>query len=77
MWRNSKLLEKLNVAFRVSYSEGKRIKHSTVSQCYFCANYYIWKDKFDRHIENCTGLPGYVYNFNTQSLLMFDENLKE
>ena len=77
MWRNSKLLEKLNVAFRVSYSEGKRIKHSTVSQCYFCANYYTRKDKFDRHIENCTGLPGYVYNFNTQSLLMFDENLKE
>ena len=27
-------------------------------------------------MENCTGRPGYVYNFNTQSLLTFEENLK-
>ena len=40
--------KKLNLAFRVLYSEGQRI----------------------------TGHPGYVYNFNTQSLLTFEENLK-
>ena len=31
---------------------------------------------YDRHFEICTGRPGYVYNFNTQNLLTFEENLK-
>ena len=34
------------------------------------------KDKFDHYFENCTSHPGYVYDFNTQSLLMFIGNLK-
>ena len=42
----------------------------------FCSNYYVRTDKFDRHFKNCTGGPGYVYNFNTQNLLTFEENLK-
>ena len=37
----------------------------------------VKKDKFDRHFENCTGRPGYVYNFKTQNLLMFEGNLKD
>ena len=45
-------------------------------QCYFCSDYYGRKDKFKRHIENCKGRPSYVYNFNLQSLLTFEENLK-
>ena len=28
------------------------------------------------HIQNCTGRPGYLYNFNRQGLLIFEENLK-
>ena len=39
-------------------------------------DYYAWQNKFDGHVENCTGHPGYVYKFNTQSLLTFEENLK-
>ena len=31
--------KKLNLAFRVSYSEGQKIKRSTAWQCYFCSNY--------------------------------------
>ena len=60
----------------MSYSEGYRTKHSTAWQCYFCLDYYARQNKFDGHVENCTGCPGYVYNFNTQSLLTFEENLK-
>ena len=45
-------------------------------QCCFCSNYYSRKDKYDRHVENCTGRRGCVYNFNTNSLLTFEENLK-
>ena len=64
------------MAFRVSYSEGKRIKHSTAWQCYFCSKYYARKEELDDHIEICTGLQGYVYNFNTLNLFTFEENLK-
>lgn len=52
------------------------MKRSNAWQCYFCYNYYAQKDRYDRHIENRIGRPGYVYNFNTQSLLTFEENLK-
>ena len=68
--------KKFNLFFRVSYSEGHKIKHSTAWQYYFCSNYYAQEDKFDCHVENCTGRPGYVYNFSTKSLLTFEENLK-
>ena len=56
----------INLAYRSSFSENQKIKHSTAFQFYFCSNYCGRKDKFERHIENCTGKPGYVYNFNTQ-----------
>ena len=66
----------MNLAFRASFNEGTKIKHGSVWQCYFSSNYDARKDKFDRHFENCTGRPDYVYNFNTQNLLTFKENLE-
>ena len=54
----------------------KKLNRAQPIKCYFCSNYYRRKDKFDRHIENCTGKPGYVYNFNIQNILTFEENLK-
>ena len=66
----------MNAAFRASFSESTKTKHFSAWQCYFCLNCYGRKNKFDRHYENFTGPPGYVYNFNTQSILTFEENLK-
>ena len=66
----------INLAYRLTFNENQKIKHSTAYQCYFRSNYYGRKDKFDRHIENCTGKPGYVCNFNIQNILTFEENLK-
>ena len=65
--------EKLDIAFRTSFNEASKIKHSMAWQYYFCWNYYCRKDKYDCHVENCTVRPGYVYHFNTQSLLTFEE----
>ena len=67
---------KLNLTFRSTFSENTKIRHGTDFQCYFCSNYYGRKDKFNRHLDCCTGRPGYDYNFNTQSLVTFEENLK-
>ena len=68
----------MNLAYRTTYSEDKKmtLKHGAAFQCYFCSNYYCRKDRYDRHIENCVGKPGFIYNFDTQNLLPFEENLK-
>ena len=34
------------------------------------------KDKYRRHIQNCTGITGILYNFDTQNLITFEDNLK-
>ena len=67
---------KINLAFRSTFSENGILRHGTAFQCHFCSNYYGRKDKYDRHLDSCTGKPGYIYNFNTQSLITFEENLK-
>ena len=59
--------KRINMAYRTTFNENEKIRHGTAFQCYFCSNYYERKDKFDRHIINCTGRPGYVYKFNTQN----------
>ena len=67
---------KLNLVFRSTFSGNSKIRHSTAFQCYYCSNWYSRKDKFDLHLNCCVGKPGYVYSFNTQSLVTFEENLK-
>ena len=44
--------------------------------CYYCHQFFVRKDKFERHIKNCSGIPGIVYNFTTQNLITFEDNLK-
>ena len=66
----------INLVYTSTFSVNQKTEHSTAYQCYFCSNYYGRKDKFDRHFENCTGKLGYVYNFNIQNILTFEENLK-
>ena len=67
---------KINLAFRSTFSENGILRRGTAFQCHFCSNYYGWKDKYDRHFDSCTGTPGYIYNFNTPSLITFEEKLK-
>ena len=52
------------------------IRLSTAFQCNYCSDFYGRKDRFDQHLNFCVGNPGYVYNFNIQSLVTFEEKLK-
>ena len=54
----------------------QKTKHSSVWQSYFCSTYYLRKDKFDKHVKVCSGQPGFIYNFNLQSLVTFEGNIK-
>ena len=69
---------KLNFGFRGKFSEGNdaKIKYCWAWQCYFCSNFYRRKGKFECYIENCTGQPDIVYNFNSQNLITFENDLK-
>ena len=69
----------LNFGFCGKYIEGdnvNKVRFCTAFQCYYCSNYYDRKDKYDRDIENCTGQPGIIYNFNTQNLITFENDFK-
>ena len=37
------------------------------------ADLFLKKDRHKRHIENCAGVRGVVYNFNTKSLIRFQD----
>ena len=71
--------QNLHLAYRTSYNETtkwKILKHSCAFQCYYCSKFYTRKGKLDIHMKNCTGKPGFIYNFQTRNLLTFEENLK-
>ena len=44
--------------------------------CYYCQKFFVRQDRFKKHVENCSGIPGIVYNFHTQNLITFKDNLK-
>lgn len=43
-------------------------------KCYYCYKFFIRKDRHRRHLENCSGVPRIIYNFNTQNLISFQDN---
>ena len=42
-------------------------------ECYYCRKLFLKKDRHKKHIENCAGVPGVVYNFNTKNLTSFQD----
>ena len=43
-------------------------------ECYYCRKFFLRPERQKRHMENCSGVPGVIYNFNTQSLISFEDN---
>ena len=71
--------DKLHLAYKAVYNETakwKKLKSSCAFQCYFCSRFWTRKIKLETHMKNCTGKPGFVYNFQTRNLLTFEENIK-
>ena len=38
------------------------------------AEIFLRQERQKRHMENCSGVPGAIYNFNTQSLVSFEDS---
>ena len=74
------------MAYRSTFSEGNRIKHSSAWECHYSSNYYSKTSKFDKYFENLSGLdkylenlsgqPGIIYDFNIQNLVIHKDNIK-
>ena len=70
---------KLHLAYKAVYNETtkwEKLRSTCAFQCYFCGKFWTRKGKLATHMKNCTGKPGFVYNFQTRNLLTFEENIK-
>lgn len=52
--------KELHLAYRSTYNKGDKIKHSSAFQCHYCHNFYGVKPKFNKNIEDCSGIPGII-----------------
>ena len=50
--------------------------HGFASECYYYGNFFARADKQKRHIENFSGVPGIINNFNNKNLITFEDNFK-
>ena len=70
-----------HLAYRKTFKEASAVKHSRAFKGYYCSNYYTKKTKtkqnnYEKHIKSCSGVPGILYNFNTENVVSFEDILK-
>ena len=65
----------ISKAYSSLHSEGKRglRRAHKVFECYYCNKFFIERIRHTRHMENCTGKPGVIYNFNNQCLISYQD----
>ena len=57
------------------YNTGDKIKQQYCTyQCYYCNKFFTREERQKRHTESCSGVPGVIYNFNTKTLISFQDN---
>ena len=62
-------------AYTALYSEGSKTHRSyNIYECYYCNKFFRQKNKKDHHLKICSGKPGVVYNFCSQTLTNFEDN---
>ena len=63
----------ISEAYSSLHSEGKKglSRAHKVYQCFYCNKCFVAEPRQKRHMENCSGKPGVVYNFNNQRLISY------
>ena len=62
-------------AYTALYSEGlKTCRAFTIYESYYCNKSFRQKNKKEHHLKVCSGKPGIVYNFCSQTLTSFEDN---
>ena len=65
-----------HLAYKITFIESNKVKHSKAYECYHCLNFYLRKDKHEKHIKSCSGIPDILYKFQNQNLITFQGYLK-
>ena len=69
------LLYNIANAYTALYSEGLKTRRSfTIYECYYCNKFFRGKNRRKHHLKVCSGKPGIVYNFCSQTLTSFEDN---
>ena len=64
-------------AYTALYSEGEKIRRAlTLYECYYCNKFFRRINKAETLLKVCSGKPGIVYNFCSQTLTSFEDNFK-
>ena len=66
----------ISKVYRSSCGQGDKLSHGFAYECYYCGKFFARADKHKRHVDNCSGINGIVYNFNNQNLVTFEDSLK-
>ena len=68
--------EDISKAYSSLHSKGKKglSRAHKVYQCFYCNKFFVAEPRQKRHMENCSGKPGAVYNFNNQCLISYQDN---
>ena len=56
--------------------ESEKISHKFAFECYYGRKFFARVDKQKRHIEDCSSIPGMIYNFNNKNLITFEDNFR-
>ena len=70
---------KIYLAYRTTYNNDQKtgkIRHGYAFRCHYCSYYFTRLDRYQKHLDNCVGKPGFVYKFDTDNLSTFEDNLK-
>ena len=65
----------ISKSYRNSCGNGEKLSHRFAFECYYCGKFFARADKQKRHIENCSGVLGVIYNFNINED-NFEDNFK-
>ena len=66
----------ISKAYSYLHSKGKKSlsRAHKCYQCYYCNKFFISEIWQKRYINNCSGRPGVIYNFNNQNLVSYQDN---
>ena len=68
--------EDISKAYSSLHSTGKNglSRAHKVYQCFYCNKFFVAEPRQKRYMENWSGRPGVVYNFNNQCLISYQDN---
>ena len=65
-----------HLAIRIAFNKSDKMKHNEEYECHHCSKFYARKSTYERHIKNCSGIPGILSKFWNQKLVSFEDTLK-